>query len=297
MVVTTELNFDPVFAGRWTRLRSQRQIAQQVAAQPNFRNDGAPDAARVLTRDIGPDRDCPARLFEGLVEQWLSGHWQGVRPECVVIKNGSHARLAAEIHTALGKRVRFIFLVRDPRSVVASKLRTRRPYAPWEVMAWGGSLIAAFRWRSYARNIARARSMGAEVLEVRYEDLIKDSIGVIRAIAQFCGCTVREVAQSPATYQVPPTERGIHALASAEITTSRVSEWTSALAARDRRIVEAMCGTEMTARGYAPTTDERVMKRALICASAIPRSAWLVLTHVVNNVRRSRSRSDERNPS
>jgi hypothetical protein len=204
----------------------------------------------------------------------------------VVIKNGSHARYGAEIHAALRERVRFIFLVRDPRSVVASKLRTRRPYAPWEVMAWGGSLIAALRWRSYARNMARAKSMGAEVLEVRYEDLIKDPIGVFDAIAQYCGCTVRSIAQPPGTYQVPAPEKEIHAMATSEmITASRISEWTLALRARDRRIVEATCGTEMRARGYAPTTDGRVMRRVLICASAVPHSAWLVLTHVANSVR------------
>jgi hypothetical protein len=134
--------------------------------------------------------------------------------------------------------------------------------------------------------MARAKSMGAEVLEVRYEDLIKDPIGVIDAIAQYCGCTVRNFAQPPGTYQVPAAEKEIHVMATSEvITASRISEWASGLPARDRRIVEAMCGTEMRARGYAPTTDGRVMKRVLICASAVPHSAWLVLTHVTNSVR------------
>jgi hypothetical protein len=286
IIVTTELNFDPVFAARWRRGRSPQQIAHQVAAQPNFRIEDAPDADQAWAQGLAGQPDSYARLFEGLMQRWVLGHWPDMRPDCVVIKNGSHARFAAEIHAVLGERVKFIFLVRDPRSVVASKLRTRRPYAPWEVMAWGGSLIAAFRWRSYAHNMARAKARGADVFEVRYEELISDPAGVIAALARHCGCTLRDIAQPHGTYRVPEAEQDIHTMAaSEEISASRISEWASALRVRDRHIVEAVCGSEMRNRGYAPTTDGNIVKRALICASAVPQSAWLVLTHFGNTAR------------
>jgi len=287
IVVTTELNFDRVFAARWMRFRSPRRIARQVAAQPNFKPATEADDAQAWARSLKRGQECSARLFEGLMDEWLASRRRDVRLNCVVVKNGSHARHAAEIHATLRQRVRFIFLVRDPRAVVASKLRTPRPYAPWEVMAWGGSLIAALRWRSYARNMARAKSLGAEVLEVRYEELTKDPIGVIDAIARHCGCAVRQTALPANTYQVPAPEKHIHAMAMAEeISTRPRSEWTSTLSARDRRIVEAMCDTEMRRRGYTPTSDGHMIKRALICACAVPQSAWLILTHVINCVRK-----------
>jgi len=289
IIVTTELNFDPVFGrGRLWRGSPQR-IAQRVASQPNFAVNGSAEDGQAWARELSRGPECSARLFEGLMEHWVAGHHRGMPPDCVVIKNGSHARYGAAIQRALRERVKFIFLVRDPRSVVASKLRTRRPYAPWEVMAWGGSLIAALRWRSYARNMARAKATGADVLEIRYEELIRDPAGVIEALARLCGCTLRDTAQPAQTYQVPAAERDIHSMVSEEISSRRVSEWTSALRARDRCIVEAVCGSEMKQRGYAPTTDTHLTKRLLICASAVPQSAWLVLIHLMNSFRSHRN--------
>jgi hypothetical protein len=291
IIVTTELNFDPVFARNWGG-RSPLLIAKHVASQPNFRVASSSHVQGSPELRHGPEGG--AQLFKALIEQWLSGHSGGLRPDCVVIKNGSHARYGSEIHQVLRERVKFIFLVRDPRSVVASKLRTRRPYAPWEVMAWGGSLIAALRWRSYARNMARAKASGADVLEIRYEELIRDPRGVLEALARHCGCTVRDIAQPAATYQVPAPEREIHSMVSEEISSRRVSEWTSALRARDRRIVEAVCGSQMRQRGYTPTTDDHLFKRLLICASAVPQSAWLALIHLIKTFR-SRSPANSRN--
>jgi hypothetical protein len=139
--------------------------------------------------------------------------------------------------------------------------------------------------------MARAKASGADVLEIRYEELIRDPREVLEALARHCGCTVRDIAQPAATYEVPAAEREIHSMVSEEISSCRVSEWTSALRARDRRIVEAVCGSEMRQRGYTPTTDDHRFKRLLICASAVPRSAWLALIHVIN----SRSRTNLRN--
>ena len=286
VIVTTELNFDPVFDRGSMQTSSPQRVAQQVAAQPNFRTDTpATDESQAWASGIAADGPGAARLFCGLVERWLGSHARGAHPACVIIKNGSHARYAAEICKVLGERVRFIFLVRDPRSVVASKLRTRRPYAPWEVMAWGGSLVAALRWRSYARNMARARATGAKVLEVRYEDLVTDPDKVIGAIAGFCGCGLRDTAQPPAPYEVPAAERTIHTRATSEpIDASRLADWAATLSARDTRIVEALCGSEMELRGYAPTRARTRLSRALICATALPQAARLVAVHFVNGL-------------
>jgi hypothetical protein len=284
LVVTTELNFDPVFARLRIRLQAPQRIAQRVAAQPNFSGDPVNDDGQVWAHELTRGGDAAGKLFFGLMERWLSGNWRGVPPDCVVIKNGSHARYASVIYAALTDRVKFIFLVRDPRSVVASKLRTRRPYAPWEVMAWGGSLIAALRWRGYARKMNRVKERGAQVLEVRYEDLIQNPAVVIDAIAEFCGCTTL-ATETHASYRVPPAEAQIHTMATSEaISASRLTEWTTALAARDKRIVEAVCATEMRARSYPLTTKGRYTKRILICAAAAPESAWRVLTHVKNGL-------------
>jgi hypothetical protein len=283
VLVTTELNFDPVFdRGRGA---SPQQVARRVASQPNFRSDGQVDDGQSWAGDLVPDETGIPRLFSGLVDRWLNAHAGGAHPECVIIKNGSHARYAAEIHRALGSRVQFIFLVRDPRSVVASKLRTRRPYAPWEVMAWGGSLVAALRWRSYAHNMARARAAGAQVLEVRYEDFIERPAAVIERIAHFCGCSLRDAALPATRYEVPAAERTIHTRAtSEEINAARLSEWTTTLAPRDTRIVEALCGSEMEQRGYVPATRRRRLTRVLICAAALPQATALVITHLVSGV-------------
>ncbi|MBV8146456.1 MAG: hypothetical protein JO184_15785, partial [Gammaproteobacteria bacterium] len=97
IIVTTELNFDPVFARNWAG-RSTLGIARHVSSQPNFKEAPSPEGQAPTTADHGRKPGGGAELFETLIERWLSGHCPEMRAGCVVIKNGSHARYAAEIH-------------------------------------------------------------------------------------------------------------------------------------------------------------------------------------------------------
>ena len=72
---------------------------------------------------------------------------------------------------------RFVHLIRDGRDVALSVLG----------MNWGPSTVpeAAFRWK---KRILRAREQVPRIghyVEIRYEDLCADPIGIVRAACEF----------------------------------------------------------------------------------------------------------------
>jgi hypothetical protein len=76
---------------------------------------------------------------------------------------------------------RFVHIVRDPRSVVASSLKT--PWTPRD------PAFIAREWRVFTENNRDfARTDGAgRVLHVRYEDLVADPEPVVREVCEFVG--------------------------------------------------------------------------------------------------------------
>ncbi len=166
----------------------------------------------------------------------------------VVVKRGAHAKIWREIVTAI-PNVKFLFIHRDPRAVISSKLLTKRPYYPLESMAPRGVLAAALRWRHFCREVNKAATV-APVHILCYEDLIGDSAREMAQIAAFFAVRTHNAAGRQ--YTIPEAERGIHRLVQASgHQSARVSAWRAEIASWRIAVIEAASGEEMRAKGYA----------------------------------------------
>ncbi len=287
VVVTPELNFARIFRIRgFPSWRGSNRVLRKAAVQPNL----APDLSAKLVAATVEPCGVVARMRRTEMEILLDeGRKSADCPGGIdwgVVKGGVHALYCRQIHDAFGGEARFIYLIRDPRAVVSSKMRTMRPYHSHEVMAWGGPLIAALRWYSYDRRMMRARTAGVPVLIVKYRDLVCDPGRVVRDVGEFLG-----LAESPAAersdYRIPEAERAIHRMVASEpVNSHRLDAWRGELERSDRRVVEAICLDAMRRHGYQPVERRAPLLRIVDVTRVIPSTIMKVAVHVFNALAR-----------
>lgn len=95
-------------------------------------------------------------------------------------KTPINVRYLPEITTAF-PHAQIIHIVRDPRGVVASRLKVR-----WST---DDVLLNTIKWRSHVLAGRRAGAVlgPAQYLEIRYEDLVRDTEGTLRSVCRFLG--------------------------------------------------------------------------------------------------------------
>lgn len=256
---------ESVAAGDWRNLGLDRAaigaVARRVAAE-----EPSGDVRRAFAT---------ALLAEAAAVRGIHGVTR------VLVKNGSHLRWIPRLRQVFGPDTRIVFLVRDPRAVAESKLRTVRPYRPWETFAWGGALHCAWRWRDYARQAAVAAAMPATTLTVRFEDFAQDRETHCLRIARHLGLSGEVGDVRARDYRIPDREQAIHFRAAAgRFETAALDEWRGRLGARERAVIEWMCREEMRALGYeAPSAP--MHRLALPCTVEAARTAWGVARHTV----------------
>ncbi len=162
---------------------------------------------------------------------------------------GFHARLLGRHFTA----ARFIHLVRDGRAVYNSKKRAlhSRTGEPFASTPRG----AARHWlRLVCSYDAFAAAEPRRCLEVRYEDLIRDTDAVMGEITSFL-----DVPPLPAAAGATPSEGDyvpdryahLHGNVDKPPLTSRISAWEDELEAGEIRRYEQVAGAALARRGYA----------------------------------------------
>lgn len=260
--VTPEIRFDALF-GRsprwWRRARPERVAALLDAGRVPRKLGLGPDAVRQLAAR----NRSPRALIEALLgEARRAGG--GRDAATAVIKSGLHLvvarRLLADIPDA-----RFLFIVRDPRAAIASKLATDRPYHPGLKMAWAGALAAAVQWRLYARR-ARALARSAPLHAMTYESLLDRHAEAMLGVSEFLGS---RVGMAEGGYRIPEEERGIHArVLAGGVDAGRATAWRGALSPDDQAVIEIVCGREMRRWGYAPELQTGVLRASRLLAAA-----------------------------
>jgi len=153
---------------------------------------------------------------------------------------GSKPVLALPIHRnflsayELFPRAKFIHILRDPRDCARSSIG----------MGWAGNVyygvdIWLVAERSWDRVVPRLSSR--QIIEVRYEVLVRDPVSELTRICDFLGVTYSEsmLDFTGTTYERPDA--------------SYAEQWKSKLSAGEVRLVEGRVGELLPERGYEPT--------------------------------------------
>ena len=283
--VTPELRFDAVLRQADSKPTSRTPVEwwRLASAAGRLRNIGL-DSEHAIDAISALGSECSAAA---VVLALIEAHVENATPfspKVVVVKSGAHAFVWRGIQRCLPD-ARFVHLVRDPRAVVSSKLRTVRPYFPDERMAWGGVGLAAIRWCMYQRAMREAEAITSKVMEIRYEEFLGTPEGSLERLARFLGAEVNPAARG--RYTVPQAERIVHPLLEdGRLRADRVDGWRTEIDPGDQRVVEAICFGEMRRKGYGPDRSWTPLQRAFVAGSAAPGTGMRMLAHFVRVVRR-----------
>ena len=153
---------------------------------------------------------------------------------------------------------RYIHLIRDPRAVAASLIRS-----PVHAST---ARHAALRWRDdVAAGLAFESRYPSRVLRVHYEDLVRCFGDTLKGICGFIGVAFETAMLDHQRYRdhqyLEPYYREVHRNLEETITRDRVTAWTNELTPEEIATVEAICGASMEPLGY-PLTAQGVPVQA-----------------------------------
>jgi hypothetical protein len=143
-----------------------------------------------------------------------------------------------------------IHIVRDPRDVVASSLKTA-----WTAHENASSI--SHWWRAFTiQTILRGTAIGpAQFLQIRYEDLTRDPAAVMRLVCAFIGeefdpAMVADPSRRRGT--VPAIASGWQGRAMGSVEPARAGGWADRLSQADQLRVNAMVEPMLAPLGYQP---------------------------------------------
>ena len=196
---------------------------------------------------------------------------------CALLKRGSYFYLQRDIR-AIFPEARFIHIIRDPRAVVSSLMRTPNVYM--KGVSLGRDVYHVARaWRRYCEYADFIGRDGAPLLEIRYEDLCEDGIGTIRLVSEFL-----EVGYSPKAirgrHTVGKREQEIHKLVNRPTQLSRTDAWAKELPAWQGTVVEILVRNRMREKCYQDWfLTQRSRVGAFFCYM------WGLTQHIVATIR------------
>jgi hypothetical protein len=190
--------------------------------------------------------------LDELTEVALSTH-VGPSPDVVVLQFSRYPYFFTRMRPRLGGRLQTeIGIVRDPRGVVNSLLRTSRAYYRNEDMGRGDPAFCSRRWASEQRCMLAMRDDAPELaLIVKYEDMVANLDGTLLEIASRLKVPTRLDGDEAAEYAVAPRERALHPLLDRSPETSRVDAWATELSVGRRLAVEVITRKTASELGYA----------------------------------------------
>jgi Sulfotransferase family len=262
MAIPSETHFIPDLIKAY-RLESPspERLCEVVTAHRRW-GDFHLDAGELLERlraldSINPG-DAIRAFFELYAEREGKSRWGDKTP--------GYVREMHRIESVLPE-ARFVHLIRDGRDVALSVLG----------MNWGPSTVpeAAFRWK---KRILRAREQVPRIghyIELRYEDLVRDTEGTLRRVCEFTELPYDEAMlryhqRAPARLRekARDLDRGpdkapqraeerleSHALAAEPPNPERIERWRTEMSAEDRAVYEELAGDLLADLGYEVEGD------------------------------------------
>lgn len=180
----------------------------------------------------------------------LGHNWQ----ECMrwVEKTPSNVPYAEELFR-LFPDAKLIHLLRDPRAVFASRRRL--------LLDRYGAYTKAHRlvreWNHSARQIERLRNYRDNCLVIRYEDLVRDSRGVMERICRFAGIDFLPGLLEPTWAGSDWHGNSAYFNALNGIDKQPLDRWKKELSASEIWWVDIHCRAGMAAAGYEPAASAR----------------------------------------
>jgi len=195
----------------------------------------------------------PQQFANLMIEIHLNSKKTCSKKKYILVKNGSHVNNIDRLRATLGDQTKFVFLHRDPRDVIESKLRTKRPYHDFETMAWGGVFLAAIRWKLFAYKALKKNCLHTPIHFVAYEDFACEHRLTTNRILRYLGVATSEnsAKHRNVEYQIPEMETKIHSSALAGTPTGlMIGNWKNKLGKREVVTVETVCKKQMLQLGY-----------------------------------------------
>jgi hypothetical protein len=154
-------------------------------------------------------------------------HWINKTPEI--------PRFQPELRQILG-RVRFIHLIRDGRDVVHSSVR----------LNWWSAEMGSRAWRMFIEEVrAHASVCPEDYLELRYEELVQDHVGILQRVLDFLGL------DGDAKEIIAIQERLAPGSTSRQEAERRIGQWRVAMSKDDRAAFKAIANDLLVSLGYA----------------------------------------------
>jgi hypothetical protein len=243
-----ESNFIPRLLGRHPHRELERadavRVLETMMTYRSFFKDWRgerPDPTGLLERlpDLKPSTIIDA-VFSDYAGQYGAERWGDKSPIYTM-----HVDVIAPAFPT----AQFIHIIRDGRDVALSMQQTYRGGRFFYIDAYYGA-------RSWRQRVLRASAAGARLgpsryLELRYEDLTANPETVIRTICEFLGEAYQPAMMHPSREAVRHHHsRGIHAATRNPLTTSRSGRWRTEMPLRDQRLVHAVAGDLLAAKGY-----------------------------------------------
>jgi LPS sulfotransferase NodH len=101
-----------------------------------------------------------------------------------------------------------------------------------------------FRWRYYHRSILKAKSSIPDsfYLHVKYEDLVNDTEGFMRKVADFVGVDYKNELLKIQQIQREGVRAEIHQSLNKEINTSKIDKWKKEMSQKEIKLANAIAG-------------------------------------------------------
>jgi len=182
---------------------------------------------------------------------------------------------------------KFIHIVRDPRAVINSQLKTKSSIV--NVPMANDPIIAAKRWSKMVNSFWNER--GDDFLEVRYEDLMDDVGQAMKRICDFLNVPgLRAPEFDPEAgvgeyfNRIPEDQKNIHANVKTGVALKqRASAWQEELSETDIHLIQTTSRKEMERLGYEAMNISPT-------ARAFPRVFFRILrtrlAAIINGIRR-----------
>ena len=177
---------------------------------------------------------------------------------------------------------KFIIIIRDPRAVVSSLMRSNVHYS--------NALYGARRWlRDGSSGVALEKQFPGDVLSVRYEDLVTSPAPVLHHMCDFLQVDFENALLN--YHQTGTMEYGtyyaqIHQQLNRAPDQSRINAWREHLSTRQINVIESVCGTLMPQFGYMLSNPDPVIPRWYRAGLKAERAAGLARQIIHNAITR-----------